>query len=160
MKINVNIIIFFLLLSHIIMGQKINDVSKKQADYKMIKDSVKYGYLSLYENNMFQGDSPILRREMALIINKLNENSDKKNINLSKEDVSELQFLSKSFKRHLANTDNVITQHDLNIESLKQNQTVLNYEISELTAQINELKQRQVWSWVGMAIIGILGLVM
>ena len=41
MKINVNIIIFFLLLSHIIMGQKINDVSKKQADYKMIKDSVK-----------------------------------------------------------------------------------------------------------------------
>lgn len=164
--------ISFLALTTLVYGTPISDVNKSDAGYQSIKKAIDGGYLSLLQNNSFQGQRTITRRELAVILDKLTSEIDGSGSSLSRSKLQELSHLSKSFKARLQ-TQDVFTKktaEDLNL--LKNEQKVLHYDISQVSSQIQnnklqseldkvkeELNTQKLYTWIGLG-AGILGILL
>ena len=49
------------------LSQQITDIPTDDPNYSYIKQAIKKGYLSLYNDNQFKGDQSLSRKEMAFI---------------------------------------------------------------------------------------------
>jgi hypothetical protein len=71
------IFVFMLFCSFNASAQSFKDVPSTDPNYKAIEQAVKRGYLSFYQDQQFQPDKPLSRKEMALIIQKISLELDK-----------------------------------------------------------------------------------
>ena len=70
--------------------QNITDVPTSDAAYPAIKRSIDSGYLTLMDGTKFLPDQNITRKEMALLLSRLDELSN--SASLSDNDIIELKF--------------------------------------------------------------------
>ena len=124
-----------------IYGQSISDISKSDAAYSSIKKTVKKGYLSLINNNLFNAEKNISRKEMALIIDKLLTKIENQNLDLSQSDLEELEALSKTFKNNLTNLENNFNVSQDLINQVKDEQTILNTEVTRIVDNVSIMNE-------------------
>jgi len=167
LKLSVGIMSLMIVLSTTTMGQTISDVSKTDAGYNAISNSVKNGYLSLNNKDTFLGQQPVTRREMALIIEKLLYDTDQQELNLTRNDIQEMKTLLKAFKSYMANYDSGLKTSALSLSKIEDEQKTLNLEMSRLNDnwrdKLNEMKIEQekqtMYLWFGVAAAAFFGLV-
>ena len=167
------VLIFLLVLQSPLLAQPISDIPKSNGAYKSIKKAVDHGYLSLFNNKEFKGSRSINRKEMALILNKLETKINKSELKLSHSEVKELENLSKTFKNNLTDIENSLKLSQKKTILIENEQKVLNHDLSkindellhknkELLTEVKTFKQKQdlnMWIAIGGCIMGALGLI-
>lgn len=153
-------LIVFISFFSLNFADKIKDVSPQDTALPSIQYAIDKGYLSLFQNQKFQGNSPINRREMALILNKLNQDSLKLKLNAS--DINTLLHFSNKVSSYMKAITQKNDQLILQLESLKEENLVLNHDISLLHDSNIQLKQKtkhQQLMIYGLFLLSILNLV-
>ena len=158
---------FSFLFTSLSYGQPASDIADNDDTSLAVKKAVEEGYLPLFKGNNFQGDKALSRREAAVIIDKLIQKIDAKDLQLTKAELQELLHLSKSFKQYLAEDELTKSQLRASIESLQQEKDRAQRDISDvqdqLKSDLKSLKEdnnTQHWymiaGGVGLALISIL----
>jgi hypothetical protein len=140
----------------------INDVSQSDAAYKAIEKSVNDGYLPLDNSQSFKPNRNISRRELAISIDKLIDEINKKNLSLSPTEVKELNHLSKSFKKAYSTNESRLSKLELSSKNSQAEFNILHTDLSktndDLQSNITELKKQQKYMWIAIVVSAILGL--
>lgn len=139
--------------------QNITDVPTSDAAYPAIKRSIDSGYLTLMDGTKFLPDQNITRKEMALLLSRLDELSN--SASLSDNDIIELKNFSKQFKGYLETQQNSKGLVDSEVALIKTEQKTLNYDMSRVEDHIQTVekkrKEQEIYIWLGVG-LGILGL--
>jgi len=139
--------------------QNITDVPTSDAAYPAIKRSIDSGYLTLMDGTKFLPDQNITRKEMALLLSRLDELSN--NASLSDNDIIELKNFSKQFKGYLETQQNSKGLVDSEVALIKTEQKTLNYDMSRVEDHIQTVekkrKEQEIYIWLGVG-LGLLGL--
>jgi len=150
------LIAFSLFLGFASPALAISDVAKTDASYSAIEQAISKGYLSIFDNDQFLPDKPLTRRELALILQKVEATQ----LDLSKSEIQELKRLSQSFKKYLADQDASAGLLGDRMKAAEQEQKVLHYDLSKAHEEIESLKKenqtQQLWIWGALA-LGIVG---
>lgn len=141
MKNLLKLTLVLLLLLQPLFAQSITDIDLSDPSYKAINRSVKNGYLTLFSNNSFEPQRAIARRELAFVIDRLLTDIDQSGLNLTKAELQELSYLSKTFKPYLSDFEQKQKEATKGYADLLDSHTTLTYEVSQLTDKINELEQ-------------------
>lgn len=119
----------------------VSDVPKNDSAYEAIVQSVDQGYMNLFSDQSFQGQRPLTRREMAIVIDKLLSELEGVGLTLSKAELQELSHLAKTFKSQLATYDNTQQSTAQAQKQFNDEQKVLHYQLTELEDKIQALSQ-------------------
>lgn len=140
--------------------QNITDVPTSDAAYPAIKRSIDSGYLTLMDGTKFLPDQNITRKEMALLLSRLDELSN--SASLSDNDIIELKNFSKQFKGYLETQQNSKGLVDSEVALIKTEQKTLNYDMSRVEDHIQTVekkrKEQEIYIWLGVG-LGVLGLI-
>ncbi len=167
MKRKLSSAMLMVMLGTSVMAQGFGDVPKSDAAFPAISRAVNGGYLSLGSDNIFGGQQPVTRREMALVIEKLLTDTDQQNLNLSRNDIQELKTLLKAFKGYMADYDANAKTQSLTLSNLDAEQKTVNRDMSRLqeslTQKLEANKKQQetqnLYMWIGIAASAFLGLI-
>jgi len=136
-------IVLLILYPNIIMAQSIKDISRNDANYKLINNAIKNGYFSLYKDNSFQPNTPLSRRDAAIIINRLETKLNKDQGILSREDSQELLSLSNSFKALYNQTNNKLLNVQNENKRLHHEQKIILHDLTELQVSNQRYKKER-----------------
>lgn len=161
------------------------DVPKADPNYSAIQSSVEGGYFLLFENNTFQPDKQLTRREAAVLLDKLMSEMDGKGLTLSKTELQDLSNLSKRFKSLLAEQDLQNTKVNADLDTIKAEQKVIQHDLSVAYGIFNGSKDQrdslfannakfmkdyesfkeksydqQVSLWIGIGLAALLGIIL
>ncbi len=148
-------------------GQRISDVSKQDPSFSAISKVVKQGYLSLNDKDQFDAQSPVNRKELALILDKLTSDTDQTSAGLTRIDTQEIKSSIKIFKQYFSDYESTLTKNATVMTRLANEQKVINTDLTkindELNAQIQDMKkenelQRQ-YMWYGIISAALLGMI-
>jgi len=138
-------------------------VTPQDPNYQAIEQAVKKGYLSFYQDQQFQPDKPLSRKEMAVVIQKISTELDKfsqsdtllnpQNPNTLKLAIGKFdEKISSLNAQHSKLNEEFKTLH----EDLSKTNDDLKIEVAKLKAD-NAKQQRLLWLGIGGAtILGIL----
>ncbi|NDC82744.1 S-layer homology domain-containing protein [bacterium] len=127
----VSVIAFY---SSPLVAQNIKDVSTSDPGYAAVENAVKLGYLPLSTDNSFQADTPVTRKELALILDKILSGDPK--TELTKAQYQELLALSKSFKNQAIQFDTIRTTLSDRQLRLDDDQKALQSDVSSLNMSV------------------------
>ena len=148
-----------MMVTTFVIGQGFSDVSDKDPAFGAIQHSIQSGYLTVLDNNTFLPDGNVTRKEMALMLEKLDAIANK---GLTKNDIVELKQLSKTFKGYLQLQQNTTGSLSSDIGFIKTEQQSVQYDMTKiqdlLQQRESQLKQQEVLIWVAIG-VGILGVV-
>ena len=125
-----------------VQAQVMNDVSKADGAYPAIKQSVNKGYLSLFNDDLFQPDQAISRKEAAIIINLLTKEIKSHSITLSKTELKELDHLAKTFKGTFSELDDQLQNCLKNNISIMDEQTAIRHELGDTKLELQSLQKQ------------------
>ena len=133
----------------------ITDSTPNDPHYSEIKKAVKKGYFSLYNDNAFQPNSAISRRDAVRIIQSLEQQLNQKQLTLSKQDVKDLNAFAQSFKQtHIDQQNKIVTLTNKN-KALETEQKMLHNDLKNLHMQ---RKKEQKLIYILLATTGLLGI--
>lgn len=158
------------LMPTLILAQSISDVPRTDPAFFAVSRSVREGYLSLFEGDIFQGQQPVSRKELAIIIDKLlssdlNQNNESNtNAAVTKADMQELKNFMRSYKKYVMDNETTSKLSESRLVLTEGEQKVLNTDISKLNSlnndlksEIASLKQEQLYLWIGVVGSAVLG---
>ena len=159
-------ILFVLFFSISVYGQPIKDISTSSSLYPAVKKSVDKGYLSLFQDNQFQGNRRVTRKEMALIIDKILTELEAKKLNLTTAEIQEILHLSKSFKGNTIDQKSRLKSISNTINLLLEDQKIVQYDLTEindqLTKELTQIKKEnadwRLYFMIGVTVSTVLGL--
>ncbi len=124
--------------------------------------AIKEGYLS----DNFQEQSPVTRKEMVTVIDKLLVEMDTSHLHLSKSDTQELKNLGKIYREYFVAYETKLSLLDTKVEAVMSEQKLLDHEYDGLNdalrQEIKLLKKERddqtLHLWMGIVGAGLLGL--
>ncbi len=151
-----------LLSTALIHAEPIADVDSRDTSYKAIENSINNGYLTLFEDNNFRPKEPVTRKELALVIDQINNTPENTTLQLSKADIQELNHLSKSFKSNFVAADENIKKLMAKTKQLSTEQETLHNDLTkiawDLKKEVKEMKRQRTFLWIGIAVATLLGI--
>lgn len=166
MKIRYRFCFIFLavLMPNGLFSQTITDVPRTDPSYSAISSAIKSGYLSLFSDNTFQGSGPITRREMAIFLEKLSNDTG---TGLTKVQMQELQQLAKSYKTAFVNLDSKVASQNVGLTTVMQNTAAVYQDLwqvndglqKEMKALKEENERNQLYMWIGIGAALVLGFI-
>ena len=144
----------------------ISDVQKSDPAYNAIEKSVEKGYLSLGSNDSFMSQTPVNRRELAVVIVKMMDELENSQSSMSKSDLQSLKQLSKIYQDYFVNYEAQLKKLDTKIDTLSGEQKSLDWEYDKINEvlkkeiqQLRKEKDEQFWQfWGGILVACILSL--
>lgn len=144
-------------------AQTFKDVTIQDPNYQAIEQAVKKGYLSFYQDQQFQPDKPLSRKEMAVILQKISAELDRFSQNTILSDPQDPNTLKLAIGKFDEKISSLNAQHiKLNEEfktlheDLSKTNDDLKIEVAKLKSD-NAKQQRLLWLGIGGAtILGIL----
>jgi len=135
----------------------VSDVKETDSSFEAVSNSINKGYLPLSQGDKFYPDRAITRKDMALILEKIEQQQQR---GLSDSEFDELSKLARSFK------DRVITIHSKEqallekMETLSQENKELHKDVSVLTQQL-EQSNADNGRWILVSLLlGVAGVLM
>lgn len=147
-----------LLIPSLLIARPISDISQSDPNYTAIKKSLDNNYLSLYDNNAFKPNTAISRREMALIIERIDQKINTKAATLTKEDISDLKALALSYKTLYSAHQNQETAIKETQARLLAEQKTLYHDLSLAQEEIQRSKKERILFFVLLGASGVLGI--
>ena len=138
----------------------IQDVSPSDPAYGIMTSTVKKDYFSLVDGKNFLPNQSVTRKELALIVNRLDELIEQSQA--SDSDMRELRDFSRQFKTYLMTMDSRYTTIQGDINQIQTEQKTLHYDASQLHDTIESLKKSQanqttfIWLGIGLGVLGII----
>ena len=152
-------ILSFILVISMCTAQTVLDLSVDHAAYPSVQYSVKSGYMTLYQNQTFQGNRAINREEMAIILYKLHQ--DSLSFKLNQTEIDSLSQLSLTFTPTIRSITLDFDNLNTKFYTLQEENKALHRDISIFQAKTTDLMKRlthqRYWMY-GLTVLSILNL--
>lgn len=152
--------LFCLLVAVNISGQTILDLSVKHAAYDSVLHSVNNGYMTLYQNQTFQGNRTVSREELAIILYKIHQENIA--FKLKQTEIDSLSQLSTTFTPTIRSIISDFDALNAKFEALTEENKALHRDISNFQSEAHLLlrRTRQHRYWIyGLSVISLLNLI-
>eukprot|EP01047_Picozoa_sp_COSAG01_P011777 COSAG01_NODE_519_length_16012_cov_4.344058_5_plen_166_part_00 len=156
---SLSLLIFFYFYSLTLAVSPIADLNANDPAYTAVKSALGKGYFTLYNNRTFQGNRAISRKEMAILITRLNQ--DKKEAKLAPSTISSLSNLSQTFKPLLSGVQSDYSKLQSKFFELQEENKSLHHDFSKLQEDnsiLNKTVKEQRWWIYGTLAISTLSL--
>ncbi|ADL12974.1 S-layer homology domain-containing protein [Acetohalobium arabaticum] len=108
-----------------VFGQeKIEDVPKDHWAYQSVKELVDRGFMSLHEDNTFNGQEEVTRYQLAKVVAEILATIDQGQVKGSKEDAATLRELSTEFRSELVEINKKTDIFDKKLDKLAKQDKV------------------------------------
>ncbi len=137
------LLIFVLLFSNIACAVNLKDVPENHWAYKSVQKLVEEGYLTLYDDNTFNGEKSVSRYELAVMIARILDNISRGKKQVDGEDVDTIRKLSLEFRDELveiAQTQDVFSDSLTEIE--KKINIMENEDIPQIYEKTNRMEEQ------------------
>ena len=160
MKKGIGLLVVLIVMMGNIYADTVTDVSKTDPAYQAVQQSVKLGYLSVFNDGEFLPTQNVSRKEMAVILDKIIQQYDTGLVQLSRAELQELAKLSRSFKAYLTKQDTSAVKFKDRMVAVEDEQRVIHHDLTALSDQVQVVDRKNqdqtTLIWVGIA-LGVLG---
>ncbi|MGE5583285.1 MAG: S-layer homology domain-containing protein [Bacillota bacterium] len=119
------------------------DVPPTHWAYKAVKLLIDKGYLQLYQDQTFQGDKPVDRYTMAMVVAKILNEIAAGQVGTSKEDLTLLKSLTNEYRGELVDTLSKIGSTDKKIEYLARDSSIIKEDLTKTNVVVQNLSAEQ-----------------
>jgi hypothetical protein len=117
------------------------DVPTNHWAYKAVKLLIDKGYLQLYQDQTFQGDKPVDRYTMAVIVAKILNEIASGQVGTNKEDMELIKRLTNEFRNEFVGVNSKNNIYMRKLDDLFKEQTVLKEDTTRLTDEQQQYRQ-------------------
>ncbi len=128
-------------------GVEPQDVPKDHWAYQSVKKLLAKGYLELYQDQTFQGEEPVDRYTLAMVVAKLLKEFSGGQVLTSKKDLALLRKLTTEFRKELVEINSKGGTYNKRIARLEKQNAILKEDITQTQADLqqeNELLQAEI----------------
>ena len=120
---------------------EIEDLSEEHWAYESVVDLVERGYMSLQDDNKFEGDETVSRYELAEIIAEILNNIEQGFITAEEDDILTLKNLATEFRSELVEVIKETEDLEKKVEEYTNKYLVFEEDLSDSHEKINDLQQ-------------------
>ncbi len=118
-----------------------SDVPSSHWAYKAVKTLIDKGYLQLYQDQTFQGDKPVDRYTLAVIVSKILNEIASGQVGTNKEDMALIKSLTNEFRDEFVGVNSKNNIYMKKLDNLSKEQTVMQDDITRLTYEQVQLQK-------------------
>lgn len=118
-----------------------SDVPSSHWAYKAVKTLIDKGYLQLYQDQTFQGDKPVDRYTLAVIVSKILNEIAGGQVGTNKEDMALIKSLTNEFRDEFVGVNSKNNIYMKKLDNLSKEQTVMQDDITRLTDEQVQLQK-------------------
>lgn len=116
------------------------DVAPSHWAYKAVKVLIDKGYLQLYQDQTFQGDKPVDRYTMAIIVAKILNEIASGQVGTNKDDMTLIKSLTNEFRDEFVGVNSKNNIYMQKLDNLLKEQTVIKEDATRLTDEQLQLQ--------------------
>jgi hypothetical protein len=116
------------------------DVAPSHWAYKAVKLLIDKGYLQLYQDQTFQGDKPVDRYTMAIIVAKILNEIASGQVGTNKDDMTLIKSLTNEFRDEFVGVNSKNNIYMQKLDNLLKEQTVIKEDATRLTDEQLQLQ--------------------
>ncbi len=120
------------------------DVSASHWAYQAVKVMIDKGYLQLYQDQSFQGDKPVDRYTLAVVISKILNEIAAGRVGSAKEDVELLRKLTNEYWSELVEMNIKGSQSSKRMESLSKQDQIFKEDLTQTMVMVQKLTAEQI----------------
>jgi S-layer homology domain. len=117
------------------------DVPPNHWAYKAVKLLIDKGYLQLYQDQTFQGDKPVDRYTLAVIVAKVLNEIASGQVGTNKDDMALIKSLTNEFRDEFVGVNSKNNIYMTKLDNLNKEQTVMQDDITRLTDEQLQLQK-------------------
>ena len=121
-----------------------SDVSPSHWAYQAVKVMIDKGYLQLYQDQSFQGDKPVDRYTLAVVVSKILNEIAAGRIGSAKEDVELLRKLTNEYWSELVEMNIKGAQSTKRMESLSKQDQIFKEDLTQTMVMVQKLTAEQI----------------
>lgn len=121
-----------------------SDVSPSHWAYQAVKVMIDKGYLQLYQDQSFQGDKPVDRYTLAVVISKILNEIAAGRVGSTKEDVELLRKLTNEYWSELVEMNIKGNQSSKRMESLSKQDQIFKEDLTQTMVMAQKLTAEQI----------------
>ena len=121
-----------------------SDVSPSHWAYQAVKVMIDKGYLQLYQDQSFQGDKPVDRYTLAVVVSKILNEIAAGRIGSTKEDVELLRKLTNEYWSELVEMNIKGAQSTKRMESLSKQDQIFKEDLTQTMVMVQKLTAEQI----------------
>ncbi len=118
-----------------------SDVPSSHWAYRAVKTLIDKGYLQLYQDQTFQGDKPVDRYTLAVIVSKILNEIASGQVGTNKEDMALIKSLTNEFRDEFVGVNSKNNIYMKKLDNLSKEQTVMQDDITRLTDEQVQLQK-------------------
>jgi septation ring formation regulator EzrA len=123
----------FILAIPVMADSNPSDVPPSHWAYKAVKQLIDKGYLQLYQDQTFQGDKPVDRYTVAVIVAKILNEIANGQVGANKDDMALIKSLTNEFREEFVGVNSKNNIYMKKLDNLQKEQTVIKEDITKLT---------------------------
>jgi hypothetical protein len=131
------VVTFATVSAHAAQGE-IQDVDPSSWAYKSIKKLVDKGYLAIYEDNTFRGETALSRTVFAAALAKLIDQIERGDLKIAGSDRDTIKKLGDEFKSEMADYDSKMGALDKRVSDIESGKVVIQTDISKVTVEFRD----------------------
>ncbi len=121
-----------------------SDVPSSHWAYQAVKLMIDKGYLQLYQDQSFQGDKPVDRYTLAVVISKILNEIAAGRVGSTKEDVDLLRKLTNEYWSELVEMNIKGNQSNKRMESLSKQDQIFKEDLTQTMVMVQKLTAEQI----------------
>ncbi len=134
-------LIFTLALPVMAADSNPSDVPPSHWAYKAVKSLIDKGYLQLYQDQTFQGDKPVDRYTLAVVVSKILNEIANGQVGTNKDDMALIKSLTNEFRDEFVGVNSKNNIYMKKLDNLDKEQTVIQDDITHLTDEQLQLQK-------------------
>jgi hypothetical protein len=119
-----------------------SDVPPSHWAYKAVKLLIDKGYLQLYQDQTFQGDKPVDRYTIAVIVAKILNEVASGQVGTNKDDMALIKSLTNEFRDEFVGVNSKNNIYMKKLDNLDKEQTVIQEDITRFTDEQLQLQKQ------------------
>lgn len=133
---------FFMYSTSTIFTTTISDIPPNHWAYKSVKKLIERGYLALYDDKTFRGDSSVSRIIFASVIGKLLDEIESGTIKVASGDLKEIKKLSAEFKNELSDYEVKWASLEKRIEEQEASKIIIQKDLAKITYELRKQDEK------------------
>jgi ribosomal protein S8 len=135
------VVMLFTLALSVMADSNPTDVPSSHWAYKAVKLLIDKGYLQLYQDQTFQGDKPVDRYTMAIIVAKILNEIANGQVGTNKDDMALIKSLTNEFRDEFVGVNSKNNIYMKKLDDLLKEQTVIKEDTTRLTDEQLQLQK-------------------
>lgn len=127
------VVMLFTITMSVMADSNPTDVPPSHWAYKAVKLLIDKGYLQLYQDQTFQGDKPVDRYTVAIIVAKILNEIAGGQVGANKDDMALIKSLTNEFRNEFVGVNSKNNIYMKKLDNLQKEQTVVKEDITKLT---------------------------